>query len=57
MYRDEESLYFKECGKCLNKSEALILGQMVTAMGVPVVYGLGLFNNDPIEENLPQYRE
>ncbi|MEN8078343.1 hypothetical protein ABFP60_15360 [Clostridioides difficile] len=57
MYRDEESLYFKEYGKCLNKSEALILGQMVTAMGVPVVYGLGLFNNDPIEENLPQYRE
>ena len=57
MYKDEKDLYFKECGKCLNRSESLILGQMVTVMGVPVVYGLGLFNNNPVEENLPQYRD
>lgn len=54
---EEERLYFKEYEKYLNRSEALILGQMASTVGMPVAYGLGLFKSSPLDESLPEYRE
>lgn len=57
MYKDEEHLYFNEYGKYISKTEALLLGPMISVMGTPVVYGINLFDKNPFNENLLEYRE
>ena len=57
MYKDKERLYFDEYEKYISKTEALLLGPMISVMGIPVVYGINLFDKNPFNENLPEYRE